>query len=75
MDIERVAGREIEHPHGVLIPILECNLSRLSGTVPVLWPQTQILLCLLSAGECYLLLASLLACSDERNFALSCNCQ
>ena len=47
MDRGRMGGREIEHPHIVFIPILECDVSRLSGTIPVLWPpvQTQILLC------------------------------
>ena len=44
---ERRAGREIEHPHLVFIPILEYDVSRLSGTVPVLWPPGAdiILLC------------------------------
>ena len=35
VDRERMAGKEIEHPHRVLIPILYCDVSRLSGTVPV----------------------------------------
>ena len=50
---ERRAGREIEHPHLVFIPILECDVSRLSGTVPVLWPPGAdiILLCPLRNGE------------------------
>ena len=45
MGNERMAGREIEHPDRDFISILECDVSRLSGAVPVLWPpvQTQLL--------------------------------
>ena len=39
MDRERMAGREIESPHRVLIPNLECDVSRLSGIVSVLSPS------------------------------------
>ena len=36
VDRGRRTGREIEQPHSVFIPTLECGVSRLSGTVPVL---------------------------------------
>jgi len=42
VDWKRGPGSEIEHPHRVFIPILECDVSRLSGTVPALQTRTQL---------------------------------
>jgi len=41
VDRKRRAGSEIEHPHRAFIAILECDVSRLSGAVPILSPPVQ----------------------------------